>query len=167
MLTRSLAVIMAAAVWVGGVGAAGAGENIMTSEQQSAALARQISIYIDRSPDTVYAFASNPSNLPRWATGLGGSIREVNGEWVADAPLGKIRIKFAEQNRFGILDHDVTLESGGVIHNPMRVVGNGRGSEVTFMLFRREGVSDQAFADDAAWVAQDLRLLKEILEQQP
>ena len=44
---------------------------------------RHISVFIDRPPDEVYAFAFNPENLPQWATGLGGSIETVNGEWVA------------------------------------------------------------------------------------
>jgi hypothetical protein len=29
-----------------------------------------ISIYIHRAPDDVYAFASDPKNLPRWAAGI-------------------------------------------------------------------------------------------------
>ena len=73
---------------------------------------RHISVHIDRPPDEVYAFASNPANLPKWATGLGGSIRQVKSEWVADAPMGKVKIRFAERNKFGVLDHDVVLESG-------------------------------------------------------
>lgn len=133
--------------------------------RQPAHRVRHISVFIDRSPEKVYEFASNPANLPRWATGLGGSIREVNGEWIADAPMGKVKIRFVEQNKFGVLDHDVILESGVSIHNPMRVVRNGNGSEVTFMLFRREGVSDEEFSADAQWVEKDLRILKEILEK--
>lgn len=34
----------------------------------------------------------------------------------------------------GLLDHDVELESGMVVHNPMRVVPNGEGSEFMFTL---------------------------------
>jgi len=133
--------------------------------RQPAHRVRHISVHIDRPPDEVYAFASNLANLPKWATGLGGSIRQVNGEWVADAPMGKVKIRFAERNRFGVLDHDVILESGAVIRNPMRVVGSGNGSEVTFMLFRREGVSDEEFSADAEWVEKDLRMLRDILEK--
>jgi hypothetical protein len=134
-------------------------------DRPSAHQVRHISVFIDRPPDAVYSFASNPANLPQWATGLGGAIREVNGDWLADAPMGRVMIRFAEQNRFGVLDHDVVLESGPVVHNPMRVVPNGSGSEVTFMLFRREGVSDGEYAADAAWVEKDLGTLKEILER--
>jgi hypothetical protein len=83
---------------------------------------------------------------------------------VAWSPLGKVKIRFADQNAFGVLDHDVTLPSGVTVHNPMRVIPNDRGSEVVFTLFRRPGVSEAKFAEDARWVARDLRALKALLE---
>lgn len=126
---------------------------------------RHISVSINRPPNQVYDFASNPENLPKWATGLGGSIKNVNGEWIADAPMGKVKIRFAKRNTFGILDHDVILESGVKIHNPMRVVPNGSGSEVVFILFRQPDTSDEKFSEDAKWVEKDLRILKDLLEK--
>ena len=91
--------------------------------------ARQISIAIDRAPRDVYAFAADPANLPQWAAGLsGGKIENLgNDEWSADSPMGRVKIKFAATNVLGVLDHDVTLPNGEVVHNPMRVVPNGRG----------------------------------------
>jgi hypothetical protein len=126
---------------------------------------RHISVSIDRPPDKVYSFVSNPENLPKWATGLGGSIKKVNGEWIADAPMGKVKIKFAEENKFGVLDHEVVLESGVTINNPMRVIANGKGSEVFFTLIRQPEVSDEKFAQDARWVEKDLKILKGLLEK--
>jgi hypothetical protein len=79
--------------------------------------------------------------------------------------MGKVTIRFVENNPFGILDHDVILESGGKMHNPMRVVPNGLGSEVIFTLFRQPGVSDEQFAEDTQWVEKDLRMLRDLLEQ--
>ena len=54
---------------------------------------------------------------------------------------------------------------GVTIHNPMRVVPNGEGSEFTFTLIRQRGVSDERFAADRAAVEKDLRTLKELLER--
>jgi hypothetical protein len=125
---------------------------------------RHISVSINRPPDEVYNFVSNPENLPKCATGLGGSIKNVNGEWIADAPMGKVKIKFAEKNN-GILDHEVVLESGVKVYNPMRVISNGRGSEVFFTLIRQPGVSDEKFEQDAKWVEKDLKILKGLLEK--
>jgi hypothetical protein len=126
---------------------------------------RHISVSINRPPRSVYAFVSNPENLPKWATGLSGSIRKVKGEWIADAPMGKVKVKFAEENKFGVLDHEVVLESGVKVYNPMRVIANGKGSEILFTLIRQPEMSDKKFAEDAKWVKKDLRILKDLLEK--
>lgn len=127
---------------------------------------RHITVSINRSPGEVYAFVANPENLPKWATGLGDSITNVHGEWIADAPMGKVMIKFAEKNEFGILDHEVVLESGVKVYNPMRVIANGTGSEIFFTLIRQPDMSDEQFAQDTQWVENDLNTLKGLMENQ-
>ena len=127
---------------------------------------QHISVSIARPPAEVYEFASEPRNLPRWAAGLARSdVRRVGDEWIADAPFGTVRVRFVQRNAFGVMDHDVTLESGIVIHNPMRVVPNGEGSELVFTLFRQPGMSESQFAQDKAAVQNDLRSLKDLLER--
>jgi polyketide cyclase/dehydrase/lipid transport protein len=129
---------------------------------------QHISVYIDRRPAEVYEFASDPTNLPHWAAGLARSeVRKDGDEWVADAPFGRIRVRFVERNGFGVLDHDVKLESGVTVHNPMRVLPNGEGSEFVFTLIRRPGMSDGEFARDKAAVENDLKTLKDLLERLP
>ena len=125
-----------------------------------------MSIYIDRQPTDVYLFASDPRNLPRWATGLARSeVTREGNEWVVEAPFGKVKIRFAEKNSFGVMDHDVELGSGVIVHNPMRVVPNGDGSEFIFTLFRQSGMSDEQFSEDRAAVETDLKKLKDLLER--
>ena len=126
--------------------------------------ARHVSVSIQRSPQDVYAFASNIENLPRWATGLGSTIRKVGGDWIAQGPMGPVKVRFTAPNELGVLDHDVVLPSGETIHNPMRVVPNGTGSQVTFTLFRQPDVPQEQLQRDADWVEKDLRALKAILE---
>lgn len=124
-----------------------------------------ISIYIHRAPKDVYTFASSAENLPIWAAGLARSEVKRDGDvWVAEAPFGKVKIRFSEANKFGVMDHDVELDSGAVVHNPMRVVPNGDGSEFIFTLLRQLAMSEEQFAQDAKAVAKDLRTLKEVLE---
>ena len=126
---------------------------------------QHISICIARSPDDVYEFASDPRNLPLWAEGLARSeVKREGDAWVAEAPLGKAKIQFAKRNPFGVMDHDVELESGAIVHNPMRVVPNGEGSEFVFSLFRQPGMSDEQFAADMLAVQKDLQHLKDVLE---
>jgi hypothetical protein len=124
---------------------------------------RHISVSINRSAAEVYDFASDPGNLPKWAAGLSGSIRKIGGNWIAESPMGRVKIKFAAKNRFGILDHDVTLPSGETFYNPMRVFPNNEGSEVVFTLYRRPGMTDRMFAADARAVAKDLKKLRTLL----
>jgi hypothetical protein len=123
-----------------------------------------ISVSIDRPADQVYEFASNHENLPKWAAGLGGSIKNVDGDRIAESPMGRIKVKFADKNKFGVLDHDVTLPSGAKFYNPMRVFPNNDGSELIFTLYRQPDMSDQMFAEDADAVTKDLRKLKTLLE---
>ena len=145
-----------------GVGLAGC------AEKQGDAMrdVQHISIYIDCSPNEVYAFAADPRNLPRWATGLASSeVTKEGDQWIMEAPFGKVRVRFAEQNAFGVMDHDVTLESGVTFHNPMRVMPHGEGSEFLFTLIRQPGMSDEQFAKDKAAVERDLLALKDLLER--
>jgi hypothetical protein len=129
---------------------------------------RHVSVSIDRPPDVVYQFAATPENMPQWAVGLGTSFRrQRDGSWNAEGgPVGSATVRFVERNRLGVLDHDVTVQSGETVHNPIRVVPNGRGSEVVFTLFRRPGVSAEQFAQDARAVETDLGTLKRLLERQ-
>ena len=90
---------------------------------------------------------------------MGHRPGEVNnagaGRMGGGSPDGQSANQICGKNPFGILDHDVMLESGVKIHNPMRVVPNGRGSEVIFILFRQPDMSDAQFAADAQWVEKD------------
>lgn len=124
-----------------------------------------LSVYIDLPPGKVYDFASDPRNLPRWAAGLARSEVKKEGDlWTMESPLGRVKVRFAERNAFGVLDHDVTLESGVTVHNPMRVLPQGRGSEFTFTLIRQPGTPDDQFRADKAAVEKDLSALKDLLE---
>ncbi|MBB4986496.1 MULTISPECIES: SRPBCC family protein [Streptomyces] len=126
---------------------------------------RHVSISIDRSVADVYAYASDPVNLPAWAHGLGKTIEKVGDEWVADSsPLGRVTVRFVPRNDLGVLDHDVTLPSGQTFHNPVRVIATETGSEVVFTLLRRPEMSDAEFERDADTVAADLARLKGLLE---
>lgn len=126
---------------------------------------QHISVSINCTADEVYEFASNPENLLQWAAGLSGSIKKANGDWIAESAMGTVRIRFADKNKFGILDHDVTLPSGEKVYNPMRVFPNNNGSELVFTLYQRQDMPDKMFAEDAKIVKRDMEKLKSLLEK--
>ncbi|MET4637213.1 SRPBCC family protein [Mycetocola sp. 2940] len=115
-----------------------------------------VSRVIAATPEAVYEFASNVDNLPRWAAGL--AVAEVvrdGDELIVESPMGWVRVRFVEQNAFGVLDHDVTLPSGKVVTNPVRVLSHPNGAEVVFTV-RQIDVTDEEFARDLEMVAADL-----------
>jgi hypothetical protein len=125
---------------------------------------RHISLVIGRSPADVYAFAADPDNLPRWAAGLAQSeVRRDGDRLVTRSPMGEVTFTFTPRNEYGVLDHDVTLPSGAVVTNPLRVLAHPEGAEVVFTL-RQLDLSDEAFDRDAAMVRADLERLRSLLE---
>lgn len=57
------------------------------------------------------------------------SMEKKGDKWVAQTVLGPTTFQFAPPNDLGVLDHDVEI-AGGKFHNPMRVVPNGKGSDL-------------------------------------
>ncbi len=108
---------------------------------------------IERPPLEVYNFVSDPKNLARWASGL------------ASAPGAAVKLRFVERNKYGVLDHFVSVASGPEVYVPMRVFPNGEGAEVLLTVFRQPGTSDEKFGEDTQWVRRDLEALKQLLEK--
>src|SRR5262249_26469312 len=125
---------------------------------------RHISERIDCPVDEVYEYAADPANLPEWAPGLGSAVEKVDGRWFVETPMGRVGFAFVERNAYGVLDHEVTLPSGEVFYNPMRVIPDGDGCEAVFTLRRQPSISNEEFERDARAVAGDLARLKKIVE---
>ncbi|MCG6568377.1 SRPBCC family protein [Tessaracoccus sp. ZS01] len=125
---------------------------------------RHLSRVIKASPESVYEFASDLDKLPLWAAGLAeAEVERHAGTVVVDSPMGRVEVQFVARNEYGVLDHDVTLPSGEVVHNPLRVLAHPDGAEVVFTV-RQLDLSDEEFERDCQMVADDLTRLKEIVE---
>ena len=123
-----------------------------------------ITVYIHVEPDAVMAYASNPTHLPAWSPGFARSVTPDGAQWVVEMEEGTVRLWFSPPNADGILDHVVYLPNGDEVMNTMRVVSKGAGSEVSFLLHQREGMSETQLHDDAARIQADLHRLKALLE---
>ena len=125
--------------------------------------ARHLGMAIERPAAEVYEFARQPENLVLWASGL-GSIRRERGRWVAENPSGRLRLRFARRNAWGVLDHWVQLANGAEIYSPLRVIDTGNSCELVFTLLRQSDMTDAQFETDADWIMRDLTRLKQLLE---
>ncbi|CKH85259.1 Polyketide cyclase / dehydrase and lipid transport [Mycolicibacterium smegmatis] len=130
---------------------------------------RHVSVWIEAPPDAVYVFASDPGEWPRWAAGLAqGGLRLTAEGWIADSPMGIVRVSFTPANTHGVLDHVVELPSGERVYNPLRVVPAGENEsrcEVVFTVRQRAGMTDEQFDADVAAVEADLERLRALLER--
>jgi hypothetical protein len=127
--------------------------------------AQNVHLSIARNWRDVYDFAHKPENMPLWASGLANGLEPDGEDWIADGgPIGKVRVRFAPENAFGVMDHRVTLPNGVSVDNALRVAPNGDGAEVIFTLLQGADMDDAQFAADAAHVRKDLETLKAIME---
>ena len=78
--------------------------------------------------------------------------------------MGHIVVRYAPPNPYGVIDHDVILESGDTFHNPVRVLPHDHGAEVVFTLRRQDGMSDADFDRDSQAVLADLMALRDRVE---
>lgn len=125
---------------------------------------RHVSRVIAASPEAVYDFASNPDNLPKWAAGLAKTevVREGDTLFV-DSPMGKVAVRFVPRNEYGVIDHDVTLPSGTIVTNPVRILAHPEGAEIVFTI-RQIELTDEEFDRDTGMVEADLERLKGLVE---
>ena len=113
---------------------------------------RRLTVSIDRPAAEAYEFLAVPGNFPKWAS------------YLVDTPEGPAEVQFSDRNRYGVLDHRVTLPRGRSFYVPLRVSEYGNGCALTLTLFRRPEATDEEFRADAQWVMRDLRAAKRLLE---
>jgi uncharacterized protein YndB with AHSA1/START domain len=125
---------------------------------------RHVSCVINSDCQRVYDFVVDPDNLPRWALGLAQApVQRDEDDLVVASPMGDVRVRFVPRNEYGVVDHDVTLPSGAIVNNPMRVLKHPEGCEVVFTL-RQHELTDGEFDQDCRMVANDLARLRQLLE---
>jgi hypothetical protein len=126
---------------------------------------RTISIPIYRPYDEVYEFLVEPRNFPSWASNLGPDFTRISDyEWATTTRNGRVILRFAPRNAYGILDHQVFVEGRTAHTTPMRLIANEEGCEIIYTQFQRTGMSEEAFASEVEWVTSDFEALRSLLE---
>ena len=125
-----------------------------------------IRIAIRRSYAVVYEFLAEPLNFVRWAALPDSEMVPLDGgDWQVELPVGRMAIRFAPRNNFGVLDYQVfPLGGDGGPVTPVRLIPNEDGCELLLVWFQRPGRSEEAYKSDTEWVASDLHRLKALLE---
>lgn len=114
-----------------------------------------------------YEFAHRPENFPKWAAGLSTSLKRDGDDWKAETPAGTAVIQFSDYNQYGVLDHRVKLDGKPEVYIPLRMIENGKATEIVFVLYRQPEMDDAAFRTDIQAVQKDINSLKSLLERLP
>lgn len=131
-------------------------------------LSKTISIAIYRPYDEVYEYLAEPRNFPSWASNLGDDFEPIGGhDWATTTRSGRVILRFAPRNPYGVLDHQVFLEGKTPVTTPMRLIENDEGCEIIYTQFQRPGMSPEAFASEVEWVTSDFEALRSLLESRP
>ncbi len=91
------------------------------------------------------------------------AVKNNDGWWMFQGPHGKARLKFSENEKFGILDH-VFEDPDGKWDVPMRVVSNGDFSEVVITLHKPQNFTDELFSERVKEVEEIFQKMKEAIE---
>ena len=91
------------------------------------------------------------------------AVKNNDGWWMFQGPHGKAKLKFRENEKFGILDH-VFEDPDGKWDVPMRVVSNGDFSEVVITLHKPQNFTDELFSERVKEVEEIFQKMKEAIE---
>jgi hypothetical protein len=123
------------------------------------------SVAIDANPSEVFAFVSDPHNLPRWAPRFASAVRPSGEHWVVSSGASELTIDVSTDSRRGTVDllGGPKFDRGAFT----RVLPNGRGSEFMFTLFFPPDADPQAVADQMEVVETELRSVRELVQTAP
>jgi hypothetical protein len=97
----------------------------------------------DKEPAKVFDFFVDVKN---WESGrVQKNVRKADGDWwELDSPFGKARVRVKPNRALGIFDHDF-VGAGLEWTVFCRVTPNGRGSTISWLFIRPEGMPQEEF----------------------
>lgn len=121
-------------------------------------------VSIDADSAKVFRFVADPAQLPRWAVGFAKTVRQDGERWIVMTGGGEVPIRVRADPATGVVDFVMNPAPGVEVAASSRVLARGAGAEYVFTQVQPAGMSDEAFTRSAAAVAQELTVLKALLE---
>jgi DNA-binding MarR family transcriptional regulator len=125
-------------------------------------------VTINRNARDVFAFLSQPENLPQWALPFCKRIEPVEGEWwIVTSPTEGVpdrRLRFVTDASAGVIDMYISPREGVEVLVPTRVVANGDSAEYIFTQFQLPNQPDETFQAQVAGMAIEFAAIKRVLE---
>lgn len=131
-------------------------ENLMHSQS--------ISIAIDRKPEDVFEYASNPDMFKEWSKFQIDSMWRTEDYIFIEGPRADMRVEPLYRRDLFILDEIVRLDPYEETFLMQRIVPNGEGAEYMITLFQPERMTDRVFEKCVSWMRDALDRLKHIME---
>ena len=119
---------------------------------------RTISVTVNKKTGEVFEAILNipPKMFP-------DAVKNNDGWWMFQGPHGEAKLKFRENEKFGILDH-VFEDPDGKWDVPMRVVPSGDHAEVVITLNKPQDYTDEHFNEKVKEVEGIFQKMKEAIE---
>jgi hypothetical protein len=125
-------------------------------------------VTINRNAHDVFAFLSQPENLPQWALPFCKRIEPAEGEWwIVTSPTEGVpdrRLRFVTDASAGVIDMYISPREGVEVLVPTRVVANGDSAEYIFTQFQLPNQPDETFQAQVAGMAIEFAAIKRVLE---
>jgi hypothetical protein len=123
-------------------------------------------VTIPASYEAVFAFLTNPENLPRWAVGFARAIRRDGETWLVTTNQGELPIRYVVDADRGVIDYHLEPAPGAEAVAYSRLVPNGDGVEYVFTQFQAPGMPDEVFVGQVAALAEELAILPALFRAQ-
>lgn len=130
----------------------------MIPESDMAKKSRTITFSVNKKTGEVFDAILNipPKMFP-------DAVKNNDGWWMFQGPHGEAKLKFKENEKFGILDH-IFEDPDGKWDVPMRVVSSGDVSEVVITLNKPQNFTDELFSERVKEVEEIMQKMKEAIE---
>src|SRR5262245_30281451 len=97
-------------------------------------------------PEELFDFVADPSNLPRWAIHFCHAVRpNADGSWTASGEEGDVTLRLRSDRRWGVVDWYLSPAPGVEVLAASRVLPSSAGATYVFTQFQAPGIPDEGF----------------------